>query len=42
MQGTEIEEEGIALKYMTKSQFEKQCSSLLMMTPCRKNNLPHL
>ena len=32
MQGVEIEDEGIVLKYMTKSEIEKQHSSLLIMT----------
>ena len=32
MQGAEIEDDGSVLKYMTKSEFEKQRSSLLIMT----------
>ena len=32
MQGAEIEDEGSVLKYMTKSEIEKQRSSLLVMT----------
>ena len=32
MQGAEIEDNGSVLKYMTKSEIEKQRSSLLIMT----------
>ncbi len=32
MQGAEMEDEGHVLKYMTKSEIEKQRSSLLIMT----------
>ncbi len=32
MQGAEIEDDGSVLKYMTKSEIEKQRSSLLIMT----------
>ena len=32
MQGAEMEDEGSVLKYMTKSEFEEQRSSLLIMT----------
>ena len=32
LQGAEMEDEGSVLKYMTKSEIEEQCSSLLIMT----------
>ena len=38
MQGVEIEDEGSALKYMTKSEIEEQHSSLLIMTQRRTND----
>ena len=43
MQGAEIEGDGSVLKYMTKSEFEKQRSSLLIMTqrPFFGNNKFH-
>ena len=40
MQGAEIEDDGSVLKYMTKSEIEKQRSSLLIMTQRHGFNTP--